>query len=64
MMGNYHVRFLGDGGNGNIFSVTRRSIDSKQGSCKIIYCDNEQDVDNALQVIKKRRKARGYRLTE
>jgi predicted DNA-binding WGR domain protein len=40
------------------------SIDSKQGSCIIIYCDNEQDVDNALQVIKKRRKARGYRLTD
>jgi len=40
------------------------SIDSKQGSCKIIYCDNEQDVDNALQVIKKRRKARGYRLSD
>jgi len=36
----------------------------KRGGCKIIFCDNEQDVDNALQVIKKRRKARGYKLSD
>ena len=55
MMGNYHVRFLGDGGNGNIFSVTRRSIDNKRGSCKIIYCDNELDAENTLHSIKKKK---------
>ncbi len=40
------------------------SIDSKQGSCKIIYCDSELEVNSALQVIEKRRRERGYRLTE
>jgi predicted DNA-binding WGR domain protein len=40
------------------------SIDTKRGSCKIIYCDNELDAENALQVIKKRRKTKGYRLNE
>ena len=64
MMGNYHVRFLGDGGNGNIFSVTRRSTGSKRGGYKIIFCDNELDVENTLQIIKKRRHARGYNLTD
>jgi len=37
---------------------------SKRGGYKIIFCDNELDVENTLQVIRKRRKARGYRLTD
>ena len=64
MMGNYHVRFLGDGGNGNIFSVTRRSRYGKRGGYKIIFCESELEVNSALQVIEKRRRERGYRLTE
>ena len=36
----------------------------KQGGYKIIFCDNELDVENTLQIIKKRRHARGYRLTD
>ncbi len=40
------------------------SIDKKGGGHKIIYCDNEADVENTLQAIRKRRRARGYILTE
>ncbi len=40
------------------------SIYKKGATYKIIYCDNEQDIDNALQVIAKRRRARGYKLSE
>jgi predicted DNA-binding WGR domain protein len=40
------------------------STGSKRGGYKIIFCDNELDVENTLQVIRKSRKARGYRLTD
>lgn len=36
----------------------------KRGGCKIVLCDNELDVENTLQIIKKRRHARGYKLTD
>ena len=36
----------------------------KLGGYKIIFCDNELEVSSALQVIEKRRRARGYKLTE
>jgi len=35
-------------------------IDSKRCGYKIIFCNNELDVENTLQIIKKRREARGY----
>jgi predicted DNA-binding WGR domain protein len=36
----------------------------KRGGYKIIFCDNELDVANTLQAIKKRRKVNGYILTD
>lgn len=36
----------------------------KRGGYKIIFCDNESEVDNALLVIGKRREAKGYRLSK
>lgn len=38
------------------------SVNSKRGGHKIIICNNESDVENTLQSIKKRRKARGYKI--
>jgi predicted DNA-binding WGR domain protein len=40
------------------------SLNSKRGSRKIILCENELDVKNTLQAIKKRRRARGYKLLD
>lgn len=40
------------------------STDNKRGSYKIIYCDNELDAENTLHTIKKRRKARGYKIID
>ena len=37
---------------------------AKRGGNKIIFCDSELEVSSALQVIEKRRRARGYKLTE
>ena len=36
----------------------------KRGGYKIIFCDSELEVNSALQVIEKRRRARGYKFTE
>lgn len=36
----------------------------KRGGCKIIFCDNELDAADILQMIEKRRSARGYRLLD
>lgn len=34
---------------------------SKRGGHKIIICDNNLDIESTLLIIKKRRKARGYK---
>ena len=36
------------------------SMDSKRGSHKIIFCESEVEAESILQIIKRRRKARGY----
>ena len=36
----------------------------KRGGYKIIFCDSELEVSSALQVIEKRRRVRGNKLTE
>jgi len=37
---------------------------SKRAGHKIIFCDNKLDVESTLQTIKKRRKARGYKIID
>jgi len=47
------------------FSLLPSVVDTANvGGYKIIFCDSELEVSSALQVIEKRRRARGYKLTE
>lgn len=38
------------------------SMDSNRGNHKIMFCENQEQLENIIEQIKKRRKYRGYSL--